>query len=72
MPTPARKALRPLPLSSAGYAAEGGSRCPFCGSTDLTGHSIDVEAGGASQRVDCNVCDRSWFDCYTLTGYEPL
>ena len=47
-------------------------RCPYCGSSDLTGGSVTMEGGACSQRVWCSDCDHSWYDCYTLVGFtEP-
>mgnify|MGYP001612083688 CR=1 FL=1 len=46
------------------------SKCPYCGSPDITGKSIDVDGSTATQEVGCdaNDCGRSWIDVYTLTG----
>lgn len=57
-------------LTNEQYVECGGQNCPFCGSTDLTGDSIHVEAGKAFQEMGCNECDRSWQDEYKLTGYS--
>ena len=43
-------------------------KCPYCGSKDITGKSIDVDGERATQEVICEACQRSWLDVYTLTG----
>jgi hypothetical protein len=50
------------------YIAAGGVICPACGSDDIGGASIAIEAGCAFQNVSCNVCDAEWTDEYKLTG----
>jgi len=51
----------------AEYVDSGYSRCPYCGSEDITGHSPEIDGAGASQEVTCEVCSRGWFDLYVLT-----
>ena len=58
-------------MTSDQYVATGGTKCPFCGSEDIEGTSIDVDAGIASQEMSCNECDEGWTDEYTLTGFRP-
>jgi len=48
------------------YVESDGVRCPFCGSDDIEGESITVDAGRVYQRVLCQVCGESWHDGYTL------
>ena len=60
----------------AAYAAEryvkkGGVECPFCGSNDIEGGEVAIDAGGATQEVSCLECGESWYDLYALTGYLP-
>ena len=57
------------PASQAMYIDEGGTRCPFCGSHDITGDEVNIDAGTAWQDVFCNDCSEEWQDTYTLTGY---
>ena len=61
-----------LPLSQKNYVATDGCRCPFCYSYAVSGRSVDIDAGGATQEADCSDCGSSWLDCYALTGYIPL
>lgn len=52
------------------YLKHRGVKCPNCGSPDITGESIEVDAGGATQEISCNECPAQWQDVYTLTGVE--
>jgi transcription elongation factor Elf1 len=51
---------------------EDSSVCPYCGDGDITGGSVDVDTGGAGQKISCNNCDKQWVDCYDLTGIIEL
>lgn len=57
------------PLTTEEYVQKGGTSCPFCGATDITGGPVEIDAGIASQPVSCNECDKEWWDEYALTGY---
>lgn len=57
------------PATQEMYLDEGGTRCPFCGSHDITGDDVNIDAGSAWQDVFCNDCSSEWQDTYTLTGY---
>ena len=52
------------------YVAGGGVHCPFCGSNDIEGGSLDFGGGSIAQEVSCLICDATWWDVYTLTGIE--
>jgi hypothetical protein len=54
------------------YVAGGGNLCPYCGDDDISGGSVEVDAGYAWQDVDCSACGASWHDLYTLTGIDLL
>ena len=41
-------------------------RCPYCGDQTVEGDSVEIESGGAKQRVRCLSCDRQWWDVYRL------
>ena len=58
------------PEREAAYIAGGGVRCPFCGSDDISGGPVEVEAGCAWQNVDCLACDEQWQDLYRLASIE--
>ncbi len=51
------------------YLKGGGVKCPFCGSTDITGGFVEIEEGGAFQKVSCP-CGRSWIDVYSLVDIK--
>ena len=59
------------PMTSDDYRDAGGTHCPYCGSVDIEGASIQVGDGGAHQLISCNTCEKRWYDLHTLTGYEP-
>ena len=51
------------------YIASGGTICPFCGSSNIEGGSVEVHAGYATQDVICLKCEQEWQDCYILAGF---
>jgi hypothetical protein len=55
-------------LSNEEYVEEGGARCPFCGSDEVTGDSFTSGGGEASQEMSCDACDAKWEDVYALTS----
>lgn len=57
-------------LTSEEYVMLGGCRCPYCGSTDLSGQDFDMGVGLAWQDVSCLDCGKGWRDQYTLTGWQ--
>ena len=57
------------PATNAVYVANGGQLCPFCGSENLTGEEINIDAGSAWQDIYCVDCSNEWRDTYALTGY---
>ena len=59
-------------ITSEEYVAKGGVRCPFCGSDDITGLSVDIHPGRATQEIVCNDCDANWIDVYKLTHFEVM
>jgi hypothetical protein len=54
------------------YVTGGGNHCPYCLDEDISGSSVEIDAGYAWQEVDCSACGRSWHDLYTLTGLDTL
>lgn len=56
-------------LTQREYLAKRGVVCPFCGSDDIEGGSVDIDAGGAFQSISCNTCGREWQDTYRLDGF---
>lgn len=60
-----------MPMTNEEYVQHSGVRCPYCGSPDLDGGSVTVDAGAAWQGISCNGCGESWQDQYKLVGYQP-
>lgn len=54
------------------YVAKGGCQCPVCGSGDISGGPVEVDAGTAWQEIFCSACQASWNDMYKLVGYGDL
>ena len=50
------------------YLEQRGSACPFCGSWDIEGGSLDFEAGEMTQRISCHKCNERWTDVYKLAA----
>jgi transposase-like protein len=51
------------------YLQKRGLACPFCGSWDIEGGSMDFEAPGEiDQRISCHVCNGQWTDVYKLAA----
>lgn len=42
--------------------------CPFCGSNNIAGDSIEIGEGGALQEVHCEDCHKTWTDNYSITS----
>jgi hypothetical protein len=62
----------PMPkyLSQQQYLTQGGACCPFCRATTISGGTVHLHPGVASQDVYCHECDASWTDHYRLAGYQ--
>jgi hypothetical protein len=58
------------PAEQAEYVKSGYSECPYCGTFDISGRSIDIEANVAWQKVDCSICERDWTDVYFLGSID--
>lgn len=57
-------------LSVEEYVAKGGSLCPFCGSDNIEGYSVEIDGNTAWQDIGCNECDNEWRDVYKLDRFE--
>jgi hypothetical protein len=68
-PADAESELTPIELER--YLLSEGSNCPFCGTWDIAGRSIDIECASAYQTVTCNHCDGNWVDRYRLAIVGP-
>lgn len=58
------------PLSPEGYAAAGGSCCPWCGAADLAHGRLGQQGTVVLQPMACLQCLARWRNVYELTGYE--
>jgi transposase-like protein len=59
-------------LNSAEYVAKLGCHCPQCGSEDISGGEVNIDAGTAYQEMSCDSCNATWNDQYDLVGYSNL
>jgi hypothetical protein len=50
------------------YLEKKGVCCPFCGSRNIEGDSVEIDAGGAYQDVRCLRCEAEWTDEYKLVS----
>jgi len=48
------------------YLANGGTRCPGCLSTEISGSSMQVDNDTAWQEIECANCEQTWTDIYKL------
>ena len=63
------KALRVVDTRSVKvYLKAGGCRCLYCGYEGVDGGDMDIEEGGATQKVRCPRCGGEWFDVHRLSG----
>jgi hypothetical protein len=60
------------PMNDGQYIAFKGVRCPSCGSSNVNGSQLEVDAGLAFQPMHCSECEANWSDSYGLTGYTDL
>ena len=56
------------PEKAKQYLEQRGSTCPFCGSWDIAGGSMNFEAGEIAQSVSCHKCGELWVDVYKLAA----
>lgn len=61
-----------MPITNEQHVANQGASCPFCGSDDIDGNFVEVEADKAYQNVMCLDCSKSWTDVYVLDLYELI
>jgi len=54
------------------YLEQGGIRCPYCNSVDITTtQPVQTDIGIAWQNICCNDCTEEWTDENTLTNVKP-
>lgn len=56
------------PEKARQYLENRGVSCPFCGSGDIEGVSMDFEAGEIAHRISCHDCGEMWTDVYKLAA----
>ena len=49
------------------YIAVKGTRCPYCGSQDVTVSDMQADGDTAWQAVTCDNCGKNWTDNYNLS-----
>lgn len=54
------------------YIKAGGTQCPFCKSSSITGKGFETDGGDVWQEIECEACGMSWLDCYVLKGIEAI
>jgi len=52
------------------YLESGGTKCPFCNSTDITAEPIEADGSGGYSDVKCDECNQEWRDIWSLTDVE--
>lgn len=57
--------------SPRGHAVSDPDLCPFCGSPDIEGESVEIEGRQAFQHCTCVGCGRGWTDVYEIEGFVP-
>ena len=67
------KRVPALGISQKDYREAGGAICPYCGSDNVFGDSMeDYEGNCISQFRGCSECDATWYATYELSGYVNL
>ncbi len=56
------------PEKAKEYLEQRGLACPFCGSWDIEGGSMDFDSGEIAQRISCHECSEQWTDVYKLAA----
>ena len=58
----------PSQEASEQYVRQRGVNCPHCGSNQLEGGPVEIDAGVATQNIGCLACQQEWTDQYKLVG----
>ena len=59
-----------IKLSPKQYAKEGGARCPFCLSEDISANEqVQMEGTVGWREIICETCSNSWEKHVVLSGY---
>lgn len=59
------------PMTNEEYCALNGSYCPYCGSDEIVGDSVQVDGSFVTQPISCLDCENKWENTYILTAYDP-
>jgi hypothetical protein len=54
------------------YVRQGGVRCPFCGSNDISADKTEADCAFAVVTVDCLHCHKSWHERHDLAAIYEL
>ena len=54
------------------YLASGGGACPFCGDSDISGDSVEIEATEAWQNVSCSACGGAGATCTSSPSWKQM
>lgn len=52
------------------YIANGGERCPYCGTEDIQDEDTRHIGPKLVLAMICNLCDKTWEEIYQLIGYK--
>lgn len=58
------------PEQIAAYVSSAGATCPYCGSSEIDSDRLQADGDSACAVVQCDTCDKSWLDVFTLTTIE--
>ena len=61
----------PARIDKNAYIEGKGVTCPFCGSPQIEGGFVEIDAGKALQEIGCTECHESWQDVYELIDVVP-
>ena len=54
------------------YIANGGSKCPYCQSRNMSGAKLNTGSTNYWQLITCEECGKEWTDMYTLVDIEEI
>lgn len=57
-------------MSSDFYIRDGGNRCPHCRSNNISGRHIETDDASAWRVVECEDCEKSWTEVFTMTSMD--
>jgi len=69
-PSPTPGLTEDHPISNEDYINNEGRNCPYCGSDNLIGGSLEVEDAKALCHVQCVNCSKTWSETWVMEGYH--